>query len=53
MVRRHGDLRNDAETNEAAWEAARGATWGATKVRVLSFLFLGLHHINSTMQISI
>ncbi|KAF2788118.1 hypothetical protein K505DRAFT_329167 [Melanomma pulvis-pyrius CBS 109.77] len=31
MVRRHGDLRNDAETNEAAWEAARGAVWGAGK----------------------
>ncbi|KAF2715211.1 hypothetical protein K504DRAFT_396343 [Pleomassaria siparia CBS 279.74] len=31
MVRRHGDLRNDAETNEAAWEAVRGAVWGSTK----------------------
>jgi len=32
-MRHHGSLTKDAETNEAAWEAARGATVGAAKVR--------------------
>jgi hypothetical protein len=32
MVREHGSLTKDAETNEAAWEAARGAARGAVKV---------------------
>jgi hypothetical protein len=32
MVREHGSLTKDAETNEAAWEAARGAAGGAVKV---------------------
>ncbi|CAN9387043.1 unnamed protein product [Alternaria alternata] len=31
MVRQHGSLEKDAETNEAAWEAARGALIGGTK----------------------
>jgi hypothetical protein len=34
-MRQHGSLKNDAETNEAAWEAARGAASGAAKVRVV------------------
>lgn len=33
MVREHGSLTKDAETNEAAWEAARGAAVGSVKVR--------------------
>lgn len=32
MVREHGSLTKDAETNEAAWEAARGAAYGGVKV---------------------
>lgn len=32
MVREHGSLTKDAETNEAAWEAARGAAVGGAKV---------------------
>lgn len=32
MVRQHGSLEKDAETNQAAWEAAKGAAWGGTKV---------------------
>lgn len=32
MVREHGSLTKDAETNEAAWEAARGAVVGGAKV---------------------
>ncbi|KAF2994592.1 hypothetical protein E8E13_001823 [Curvularia kusanoi] len=31
MVREHGSLTKDAETNEAAWEAARGAAYGSVK----------------------
>jgi hypothetical protein len=31
MVRQHGSLSKDAETNQAAWEAAKGAAWGGTK----------------------
>ncbi|KAH8733217.1 Der1-like family-domain-containing protein [Phaeosphaeriaceae sp. PMI808] len=31
MVRRHGSLEKDDETNQAAWEAAKGAAWGSTK----------------------
>jgi hypothetical protein len=31
-MRHHGSLENDAETNAAAWEAARGAVTGAAKV---------------------
>jgi hypothetical protein len=31
-MRRHGSLTKDEETNEAAWEAARGAGVGAAKV---------------------
>lgn len=32
IMRQHGSLKNDAEINEAAWEAARGAAAGAAKV---------------------
>jgi hypothetical protein len=32
MVREHGSLTKDEETNQAAWEAARGAMVGGTKV---------------------
>jgi hypothetical protein len=32
MVRQHGSLEKDEETNQAAWEAARGALIGGTKV---------------------
>lgn len=32
MVRQHGSLTKDDETNEAAWEAARGAAYGGVKV---------------------
>jgi hypothetical protein len=32
MVREHGSLTKDEETNQAAWEAARGALVGGTKV---------------------
>lgn len=38
MVRQHGSLEKDAETNQAAWEAAKGAAWGGTKV---SWYFFG------------
>jgi hypothetical protein len=38
MVREHGSLTKDAETNEAAWEAARGAARGAVKVCSSFFL---------------
>ncbi|KAL1608812.1 hypothetical protein SLS59_002003 [Nothophoma quercina] len=31
MVREHGSLTKDAETNQAAWEAARGAAYGGVK----------------------
>ncbi|KAH7357477.1 hypothetical protein BKA66DRAFT_473348 [Pyrenochaeta sp. MPI-SDFR-AT-0127] len=31
MTRLNGTLEKDAETNEAAWEAARGAVWGGSK----------------------
>jgi hypothetical protein len=34
IMRKHGSLTSDADTNEAAWEAARGATVGAAKVSV-------------------
>ena len=37
MVRQHGSLEKDAETNEAAWEAARGALIGGTKVCIRLF----------------
>jgi hypothetical protein len=30
--RQHASLENDAETNQAAWEAAKGAAWGGSKV---------------------
>lgn len=30
--RQHASLTKDDETNAAAWEAARGAVWGAGKV---------------------
>lgn len=39
MVREHGSLTKDAETNEAAWEAARGAARGAVKVCLSFFLW--------------
>ena len=39
-MREHGSLTKDAETNEAAWEAARGAARGA--VKVCSSFFCGL-----------
>jgi hypothetical protein len=32
MVRQHGSLEKDEETNQAAWEAAKGALVGGTKV---------------------
>jgi len=35
-MRKHGSLTSDAETNEAAWEAARGAGVGAAKVSAFS-----------------
>lgn len=38
MMRQHGSLERDEETNEAAWEAARGAVTGATKVCARAFL---------------
>ena len=31
-MRQHGSLEKDQETNQAAWEAARGAVWGGAKV---------------------
>ncbi|KAF2623948.1 hypothetical protein BU25DRAFT_348858 [Macroventuria anomochaeta] len=31
MVREHGSLMKDAETNQAAWEAAKGAAYGGVK----------------------
>ncbi|KAL7771623.1 hypothetical protein CFE70_001570 [Pyrenophora teres f. teres 0-1] len=33
MVRQHGSLEKDEETNQAAWEATRGALIGGTKCR--------------------
>ena len=44
MVREHGSLTKDAETNQAAWEAARGAAYGGVKVREFG---LGLHVLSS------
>lgn len=41
MVREHGSLTKDAETNEAAWEAARGAAYGGVKVRECFCAVLG------------
>jgi hypothetical protein len=32
-MREHGSLTKDAETNQAAWEAAKGAGYGGLKVR--------------------
>jgi hypothetical protein len=32
MTRLNGSLEKDEETNQAAWEAARGALIGGTKV---------------------
>jgi hypothetical protein len=32
-MRKHGSLEKDDETNQAAWEAAKGAAWGGSKVR--------------------
>jgi hypothetical protein len=37
MVREHGSLTKDAETNQAAWEAAKGAAYGGVKVRGFDF----------------
>ncbi|KAJ4303070.1 hypothetical protein N0V90_001961 [Kalmusia sp. IMI 367209] len=34
-MRQHASLTKDEETNAAAWEAARGAGWGAAKVSFL------------------
>jgi hypothetical protein len=31
-MREHGSLTKDAETNQAAWEAAKGAGYGGLKV---------------------
>ena len=39
MVRQHGSLEKDEETNQAAWEAARGALIGSTKVCIIDFYF--------------
>lgn len=38
MVRQHGSLTKDDETNQAAWEAAKGALVGGTKVCFFSLL---------------
>jgi hypothetical protein len=35
---KHASLEKDEHANQAAWEAARGAAWGGTKVRVSIFL---------------
>jgi len=40
MVRQHGSLTKDDETNQAAWEAAKGAAIGGTKVSYSFFLLL-------------
>lgn len=40
-MRKHGSLEKDEETNQAAWEAARGAVKGATKV-CLGTCFFGI-----------
>lgn len=42
MVREHGSLTKDAETNQAAWEAAKGAAYGGVKVRGFDF---GVLHV--------
>lgn len=34
MVREHGSLTKDAETNQAAWEAVKGGAYGGIKVRL-------------------
>ncbi|KAF1957361.1 hypothetical protein CC80DRAFT_42752 [Byssothecium circinans] len=41
-MRQHGSLSKDQETNEAAWEAARGASWGAFKWGIFSAAAGGL-----------
>jgi hypothetical protein len=38
MVREHGSLTKDEETNQAAWEAATGALVGGTKVCTALFI---------------
>lgn len=40
MNRKHASLTKDDETNQAAWEAARGAAWGAGKVSCFYLLAL-------------
>ncbi|KAL6703114.1 hypothetical protein ACN47E_010176 [Coniothyrium glycines] len=42
MSRKHGSLEKDSETNQAAWEAAKGAAVGAAKWGAIFFLGGGL-----------
>ena len=39
MVREHGSLTKDAETNQAAWEAVKGGAYGGIKVCCTCFCF--------------
>ncbi|KAH6622072.1 hypothetical protein C7974DRAFT_473460 [Boeremia exigua] len=49
MVREHGSLTKDAETNEAAWEAARGAAYGSVKWGAFFVVAAGVAHTFSPL----
>lgn len=40
MVREHGSLTKDAETNQAAWEAVKGGAYGGIKVCEVARAFI-------------
>ncbi|KAH7074599.1 hypothetical protein BKA63DRAFT_316633 [Paraphoma chrysanthemicola] len=49
MVRVHGTLEKDDETNQAAWEAAKGAAWGGTKWGAAFAIFGGVAYTLSPL----
>jgi hypothetical protein len=52
MVRQHGSLEKDAETNQAAWEAAKGAAWGGSKVRISIYVMFVWNSILHSLHLS-
>ncbi|KAF2639033.1 hypothetical protein P280DRAFT_499800 [Massarina eburnea CBS 473.64] len=52
-MRQHGSLSKDHETNEAAWEAARGASWGALKWGAFSAVAGGVAYAMSPIYRSL
>jgi hypothetical protein len=52
MVRQHGSLEKDAETNQAAWEAAKGAAWGGSKVRISIYVMFVWNSILYSLHLS-